>query len=164
MTKTFIQVFNDTKNIEKSYGLETAYKYIMACMAYDIEGEKTTFNDAVIQAMYTNNTKTLKQNTTNRNRARSAKAAEPFDVPTLEDIQNVIEEKHYNVNAKAFESYYSERNWHYKTGEPVRDWRKCLARWNVNSYNYNGYNNMIKNDHVMNDSEIDAFFKMAENR
>lgn len=55
-----------------------------------------------------------------------------FVPPTVEEVQQYINEKGYNVNAAEFIRYYEEGEppWHDQHGKPVRSWKqKLIAVW-----------------------------------
>lgn len=164
MTITKYNLFyQNMKMIESSVNKESAYDYINGILTWDLKGEKINIENPLVKSMYETSISSIKYNGDARNRARSKKAAEPFVKPTLEEVKNVIKEKKYNVNAEIFYSYYEERDWHYKTGEIVKDWKKALVRWNLNSWNKpsSSFNPDFRK---VSESDIDDFFKMAENR
>ena len=50
--------------------------------------------------------------------------------PTLEEIQEYIAEKNYEVDAQTFFDYYDSADWHDAKGNPVKSWKQRLATWN----------------------------------
>lgn len=74
-----------------------------------------------------NNSITLTSNTY-RGKPRSVEANEPFTKPTLEDVQQVIRDKGYKVDAEAFLAFYDSNGW--KVGKnPMKSWRSALVTW-----------------------------------
>ena len=71
--------------------------------------------------------------------------------PTLEEIQNYIQEKNLKVNAKQFFDYFTEGNWIDSKGNKVKNWKQKLLTWNkynikpifknINSNKQTNYNN-----------------------
>lgn len=50
--------------------------------------------------------------------------------PTLEEIQEYIAQKNYEVDAQTFFDYYDSADWHDAKGNPVKCWKQRLATWN----------------------------------
>lgn len=78
------------------------------------------------------------------------------EIPTLEEIENYIQEKKYfSVDAKMFFDYYSCNNW-----EDVKNWKQKLITWNSKSkpkYATNGYT-QTKSKSQQRNEQIDKFF------
>ena len=78
------------------------------------------------------------------------------EIPTLEEIENYIQEKKYfSVDAKMFFDYYSCNNW-----EDVKNWKQKLITWNSKSkpkYATNGYA-QAKSKSQQRNEQIDKFF------
>ena len=55
---------------------------------------------------------------------------ERFKKPTLEDIENYINERSMKVNAKTFYDYFTESNWIDSKGNKVKNWKQKLITWN----------------------------------
>ena len=53
-----------------------------------------------------------------------------FKKPTLEEIQDYINEKGMNVNAETFYNYFTETNWVDSKGNKVKNWKQKLITWN----------------------------------
>jgi len=57
-----------------------------------------------------------------------------FKPPTIEEIEDYINEKGYRVNAHKFLDYYTSNGW--KVGKnPMKDWKAAVRSWAHNSYN-----------------------------
>lgn len=66
------------------------------------------------------------------------KVSKRFIPPTIEDLEDYINEKGYQVNAHKFLDYYESNGW--KVGKnPMKDWRAAVRSWA-----HNGYDNSIK--------------------
>lgn len=51
-----------------------------------------------------------------------------FKKPTLEEIQKVITDKGYKVDAEAFMAFYDSNGW--KVGKnPMKSWKSALVTW-----------------------------------
>lgn len=62
----------------------------------------------------------------------SKKDEKPFIPPTIDEVQQYIEERGYHVSARAFIDYYEADDWHYGQGrarKKVSNWKRCLATW-----------------------------------
>lgn len=60
------------------------------------------------------------------------KAPKRFKKPTLEELQEYILEKHYNVDAEKFLDYYESNGW--KVGKnSMKDWKATVRNWNRNN-------------------------------
>ena len=53
-----------------------------------------------------------------------------FIKPTLQEIQDYINEKGMNVNAETFYNYFTETNWVDSKGNKVKNWKQKLITWN----------------------------------
>jgi uncharacterized protein YjbK len=64
---------------------------------------------------------------------------EPMIPPTLQDVSSYIQEKDYQVNARAFHDKYSNENppWSNNKGKPMTSWKSTLATWNGNAQKNN---------------------------
>ena len=57
-----------------------------------------------------------------------------FTPPTLEEVNEYIQEKGYSVDAKYFMDYYESAKWHDSKGKPVKNWKQRIVTWNRNGY------------------------------
>lgn len=88
-------------------------------------------------------------NVSNINRIRQDKEKEKenskrktFTLPTLEEVQEYIEEKRLNVDANYFYNYFSEGNWIDSKGNSVKNWKQKLITWsNHNRIQVNNFEN-----------------------
>lgn len=81
-------------------------------------------------------------NVSNINRIRQDKEKEKskrkvFTPPTLEEVQNYIEEKGLNVEGDYFYNYFTTGNWIDSKGNEVKNWKQKLITWS----NHNKKNN-----------------------
>ncbi len=53
-----------------------------------------------------------------------------FKKPTLSEIEDYINEKELNVNAKSFYDYFETGNWIDSKGNKVKNWKQKLLTWN----------------------------------
>lgn len=57
-----------------------------------------------------------------------------FIKPTIEDLEDYINEKGYQVDAHKFYNYYESNGW--KVGRnPMKDWKAAIRNWAHNGYN-----------------------------
>lgn len=73
-------------------------------------------------------------NVSNINRIRQDKEKEKskrkvFTPPTLEEVQNYIEEKGLNVEGDYFYNYFTTGNWIDSKGNEVKNWKQKLITW-----------------------------------
>ena len=59
--------------------------------------------------------------------------AKRFTKPTLQEIEDCIREKGYNVDAGAFFDYYEANGWKQAGGNPIQKWKAALSTWNRRS-------------------------------
>ena len=65
----------------------------------------------------------------NKNKSSSKK----FTPPTLEEVEEYINEKGYNIRASKFVDYYTSNGW--KVGKnPMKDWKAAVRSWAHNDY------------------------------
>lgn len=83
---------------------------------YPVYGQPTTKDKTIID-------KTIKSNIKKNNKKK-------VTPPTLEEIQEYIAEKNYEVDAQTFFDYYDSADWHDAKGNPVKCWKQRLATWN----------------------------------
>lgn len=75
----------------------------------------------------TNKRISLSRNTTG-DKPRKSEPEETFRKPTLEEVQAVIREKGYRVDAEAFMAFYDSNGW--KVGKnPMKSWKSALVTW-----------------------------------
>ena len=56
-----------------------------------------------------------------------------FTPPTVEDVEDYINEKGYNIDAHKFVDYYTANGW--RVGKsPMKDWRAAVRNWSRNNY------------------------------
>ena len=61
------------------------------------------------------------------------KVSKRFTPPTLEEVEDYINEKGYNIRASKFIDYYTSNGW--KVGKnPMKDWRAAVRSWAHNNY------------------------------
>ena len=72
------------------------------------------------------NTKELNTKELNTKRYR-------FIPPTVEEVEDYINEKGYNIDAHKFVDYYTANGW--RVGKsPMKDWRAAVRNWSRNNY------------------------------
>lgn len=78
------------------------------------------------------NTKEL--NTKESNTKESNTKRYRFVPPTIEEVEDYINEKGYRVNAHKFVDYYTSNGW--RVGKnPMKDWKAAVRNWAHNDYN-----------------------------
>lgn len=56
-----------------------------------------------------------------------------FIPPTVEEVEDYINEKGYRINAHKFVDYYTANGW--RVGKsPMKDWRAAVRNWSRNNY------------------------------
>jgi len=61
------------------------------------------------------------------------KVSKRFTPPTLEEVEDYINEKGYNIRASKFIDYYTSNGW--KVGKnPMKDWKAAVRSWAHNNY------------------------------
>ena len=74
-----------------------------------------------------NNSITLTSNTY-RGKTRGIEENETFTKPTLDELQRVITDKGYDVDAEEFLAFYDSNGW--KVGKnPMKSWKSALVTW-----------------------------------
>jgi len=73
-----------------------------------------------------------KENNINNNITSNKKEKESIKkkIPTLEEVEEYIEEKDLNVDAKTFFDYFEAGNWRDSEGKEVKNWKQKLLTWN----------------------------------
>lgn len=51
-----------------------------------------------------------------------------FKKPTIEEIQQYIDERNNGINANAFYDFYESKNW-YVGKNKMKDWKACMRTW-----------------------------------
>ena len=77
-----------------------------------------------------------------------------FTPPTLEQIQEYINQKNININAKDFFDYYDAGNWKDSNGKQVKSWKQKILTWNKYRKEKNTQNNSVLEDFVNEHREI----------
>ena len=78
------------------------------------------------QQMNTNNND---NNVNNDNKYKKKNKKEKFVKPTVEEVQNYIQEKNLKVNAEGFIDYYEANGWLVGKNH-MKDWKATLRNWN----------------------------------
>lgn len=86
-----------------------------------------------------------------------------FEPPTLEQIQEHVKLKKYNVDVRKFYDYYQESEWHDARGKPVKNWKLKLMVWDRPKSTYKSANDKVypKNREYSAD-ELNSFFDNLE--
>lgn len=74
------------------------------------------------------NTKESNTNKSNTKRYR-------FTPPTVEEVQEYVNEKGYKVNAQRFVDYYSSKGWTIGRNSPMKNWQAAVRTWASNDFN-----------------------------
>lgn len=89
-------------------------------------------NDYVmITDHYSNDTDIDKDKNKNKNKVIKARNQIP---PTIEMVEDYINENGYNVDAHAFIDYYESKGWMVGKAK-MKDWQATVRNWNRNDYN-----------------------------
>ena len=68
-----------------------------------------------------------------KSKDRLGKGSKRFTPPTLEEVEDYINEKGYNIKASKFIDYYTSNGW--KVGKnPMKDWKAAVRSWAHNNY------------------------------
>lgn len=68
-----------------------------------------------------------------KSKDRLGKGSNRFAPPTLEEVEDYINEKGYNIRASKFIDYYTSNGW--KVGKnPMKDWKAAVRSWAHNNY------------------------------
>lgn len=65
---------------------------------------------------------------------KEKKEKKVFLPPTIEEVDKYCKERKNNVNPSKFIDHYQAREWKFKTGSPVKDWKACVRTWEHNGY------------------------------
>jgi hypothetical protein len=71
--------------------------------------------------------------TPNCNLKENNSKAKRFIKPSLQEIEQCIKEKGYNIEAGAFYDYYEANGWVQGQGKPIKNWKAALSTWNRRS-------------------------------
>lgn len=74
----------------------------------------------------------------NNNPKENNSKAKRFIKPTLQEIEQCIKEKGYNIEAGAFYDYYEANGWVQGQGKPIKNWKAALSTWNRRSGQFVG--------------------------
>ena len=72
-------------------------------------------------------------NNPNNNPKEDNSKAKRFIKPTLQEIEQCIKEKGYNIDAGSFYDYYEANGWVQGQGKPIKNWKAALSTWNRRS-------------------------------
>ena len=77
--------------------------------------------------------KNVKENNTSIKNTRKRNIKEKATPPTLEEVQNYIQEKQLSVDADFFYNYFEAGAWTDRDGKEVKNWKQKLQVWNRHS-------------------------------
>lgn len=81
-----------------------------------------------------------------------------FIAPSLEEVQNYVQEKNLKVDANKFYNYFTEGNWIDSKGNEVKNWKQKILTWN----GYSANNTEIKPQNAMKEDtqfgDLDKFY------
>lgn len=111
--------------------------------------------------------KKLKDNNTYINNTINNKKVGNFKKPTIEEIQQYIDERKNGINANAFYDFYESKDWMIGKNK-MKDWKACVRTWEQknkpNSKTLpSWYNKEIKNIEIINNDEFNNFIKEFRN-
>jgi hypothetical protein len=86
------------------------------------------------------------------------KKSHKFVEPTLEEVQQYVKEKGFNVNAEQFIDYYKARGWELSKGRKIKDWKACVRTWSRNNKLDTG---TVNNKQTSKAAELAEFYNMA---
>ena len=76
-------------------------------------------------------------NTKELNTKKSNTKRYKFTPPTVEEVEDYINEKGYKVNAQRFVDYYSSKGWTIGRNSPMKNWQAAVRTWASNDFNKN---------------------------
>ena len=71
----------------------------------------------------------------NKKRIKKEENRKEFIAPSLEEVQNYVQEKKLKVDANKFYNYFTEGNWVDSKGNEVKNWKQKILTWNGYSVN-----------------------------
>lgn len=83
-----------------------------------------------------------------------------YKPPTLEEIELYCRERNNDISPQRFYDYYLATNWTIH-GEPIKDWRAVVRRWETNGYNDNKKQAQYTQERY-DDNELDDLFTKFE--
>ena len=111
-----------------------------------------------VDKMYTKCIPSIDKNSIDKNSINNIQTKKKFVAPTLEEIQQYIQEKQLKVDGKQFYDYFTEGNWVDAKGNKVKNWKQKLLTWNKFQTNVQdkktNYNNYEQRTH----ENIDKFY------
>ncbi len=93
------------------------------------EGYLKNLKEGIKENLKDNNTSI--NNTSNNNKRENREKA--FTPPSLEEVEEYIQEKKLNVNSKKFIDYFTATNWVDSKGNKVKSWKGKLITWDGHS-------------------------------
>ena len=68
-------------------------------------------------------------------------------IPTLDQVQNYVAEKKFNIDVEYLYNFYEANGWRQKSGLPIKNWKAAVNNWNRNEQKYNqgNYGNTHRN-------------------
>lgn len=68
-----------------------------------------------------------------KNKNKNKSSSKKFVPPTLDEVEDYINEKGYSISASKFIDYYTSNGW--KVGKnPMKDWKAAVRSWAHNNY------------------------------
>lgn len=118
---------------------ETKYKEEMKSLSLD-ENKAYTLENTAVEALDTECIHDVSKADTEVRLGKDSigkvslgKGSKKFTPPTLEEVEEYINEKGYNIRASKFVDYYTSNGW--KVGKnPMKDWKAAVRSWAHNDY------------------------------
>ena len=131
---SYYEYYADLQVVKKLY---TPYKETS-------QGEgKETLQEGSQETLHRNtNTRNIENRNIGMNIVEGKKAK--FVKPTVEEIQNYIDEKFYTINAQYFFNYYEANGW-YAGKNKMKDWKRTLDNWQIRENNKPTVNTQYSN-------------------
>ena len=61
------------------------------------------------------------------------KKPEPFKIPTVEEVEAYCRERNNGIDAVYWWNYYNARDWEYKKGVKMKNWKSAVITWERNN-------------------------------
>lgn len=95
--------------------------------------------------------------TTQEKEKKEKKTTARTKKPTVNDVENYIKEKGFNVNAQQFFDHYEMIGWVYgKDRKPIKDWKAAVRTWARNESKF-GSNSLWGGTQILHDNESSKF-------
>lgn len=70
---------------------------------------------------------------------RTRRAAKRFVIPAVQEVAAYCLERNKGIDPEHFVDYYQAREWRFKNGQSMKDWRATIRNWERNNFSGNGH-------------------------